>query len=104
MMNLLWAQTEAVPAAAAQPHPLAGMFPLVFIFVLFYFLMIRPQQKKVKEHQELLKKLKKGDKIVAAGGIVGHILEVREHEVEMEISSNSRMTVLRSSIQSVLQS
>ncbi|HLD30539.1 MAG TPA: preprotein translocase subunit YajC [bacterium] len=101
-MIQLSAQAQ-VPGPAPASSPIAGLFPLVFIFFLFYFLLIRPQQKKAKEHDQLLKGLKKGDKVAAAGGIVARILEVREGEVDLETAQNQKLTVLRGSIQSVMK-
>ena len=66
----------------------ATFVPLILIFVVFYFLLIRPQQKKMKEHREMVKALRRGDKIVTAGGIIGTISKVPEgDEVEVEVSA-----------------
>jgi preprotein translocase subunit YajC len=65
--------------------------PLVLIFVIFYFLLIRPQQKKAKEHKTMLEGLKKGDKIVTSGGIFGLIEEVRPETVTVKIAENVRV-------------
>ena len=82
-----------------------GQFiPLILIFVIFYFFLIRPQQKKVKEHKALVESLKKGDKIVTSGGITGTISRVVDNDkVEVEISENVTVEVIRSTgIQSLL--
>jgi preprotein translocase subunit YajC len=79
--------------------------PLLLIFGVFYFLLIRPQQKKAKEHRELLGKLKRGDRVLTAGGIFGKITTVKEgvDEIEIEIAPNVRVSVLRSTIGDVLK-
>ncbi|MDC3088035.1 preprotein translocase subunit YajC [Candidatus Pelagibacter sp.] len=74
-----------------------GQFiPLILIFVIFYFFLIRPQQKKVKEHRAMVESLKKGDKIVTSGGITGTITRVIDNEkVEVEIADNVTVEVIR---------
>ena len=74
-----------------------GQFiPLILIFVIFYFFLIRPQQKKVKEHKAMVEGLKKGDKIVTSGGITGVITRVVDNDkVEVEIADNVTVEVIR---------
>ena len=82
-----------------------GQFiPLILIFVIFYFFLIRPQQKKVKEHRAMVEGLKKGDKIVTSGGITGTITRVIDDEkVEVEIADNVTVEVIRGTgIQSLM--
>ena len=82
-----------------------GQFiPLILIFVIFYFFLIRPQQKKVKEHKLMVESLKRGDKVVTSGGIVGTVERVIDNEkVEVLISDNVKVEVVRSTgIQSLL--
>jgi preprotein translocase subunit YajC len=76
------------------------MAPLVLIFAVFYFLLIRPQQKKQKDHRALLAALKRGDRVLTAGGIIGQVTKVKEgvDEVEVEIAPNVRVSVLRQTI------
>jgi preprotein translocase subunit YajC len=84
-----------------------GQFiPLILIFVIFYFFLIRPQQKKVKEHKAMVENLKKGDKIVTSGGITGTISRVVDNEkVEVEIADNVTVEVVRNTgIQSLMNS
>ncbi len=75
-----------------------GQFiPLILIFVIFYFFLIRPQQKKVKEHKVMVENLKRGDKVVTAGGIVGVVERVIDNEkVEVEISDNVKVEIIKS--------
>ena len=82
-----------------------GQFiPLILIFVIFYFFLIRPQQKKVKEHKNMVENLKRGDKIVTSGGIVGTIERIIDNEkVEVTISDNVTVEIVRTTgIQSLL--
>ncbi len=84
-----------------------GQFiPLILIFVIFYFFLIRPQQKKVKEHKSMVESLKKGDKVVTSGGITGTILRVIDNDkVEVEIADNVTVEVVRGTgIQSLINS
>jgi preprotein translocase subunit YajC len=74
-----------------QAGGLMGFLPLVLIFVIFYFLMIRPQQKKAKEHKAMLDNLKKGDRVITSGGIYGLIEEVRPDTVTLKVAENVRM-------------
>ena len=75
-----------------------GQFiPLILIFVIFYFFLIRPQQKKVKEHKIMVQNLKRGDKVVTSGGIVGTVERVMENDkVEIEISENVKVEIVKS--------
>ena len=84
-----------------------GQFiPLILIFVIFYFFLIRPQQKKVKEHKAMVESLKKGDKVVTSGGITGTISRVIDNDkVEVEIADNVTVEVVRGTgIQSLVNS
>ncbi len=75
-----------------------GQFiPLILIFVIFYFFLIRPQQKKVKEHKLMVENLKRGDKVITSGGIVGSIERIIDNDkVEVAISENVKVEVVRS--------
>ena len=84
-----------------------GQFiPLILIFVIFYFFLIRPQQKKVKEHKAMVENLKRGDKVVTSGGIVGSVERIIDNEkVEVKISDNVNVEVVRATgIQSLVSS
>jgi preprotein translocase subunit YajC len=95
MTGIAYAQTGATPAAGGG---LAGFLPLILIFVVFYFLLIRPQQKKAKEHSAFLGNLKKGDDIVTSGGILGRITGLTDNIVTVEIAEGIRIKVNRPSI------
>ena len=81
----------------------AQFIPLILIFVIFYFFLIRPQQKKVKEHKMMVSALKRGDEVVTSGGIVGKIERVLgDDKVDILISENVTVQVIQSTIQSLL--
>lgn len=77
---------------------LASFLPLILIFVIMYLLMIRPQQKRMKEHRAMIEALKKGDEIVTQGGLVGKITSVRDNELEVEIAAGVKVRVIRSTV------
>ena len=85
--------------------PAIGQFiPLILIFVIFYFFLIRPQQKKAKEHKKMVEELKRGDKIITTGGIVGTVDRIIDNEkIEVEIAENVKVEVFRANgIQSLI--
>lgn len=94
-----YAQAAGVPAAG----DFIGMIlPLVAIMGVFYFLLIRPQQRKMKEHQEMLKKVGKGDTVITSGGLIGKVIKVvDDNELQVEIGENVKVRVLRSGIADV---
>ena len=98
-------QDAYAQGAAPAGDPWLSMLPLVIIFVVFYFLLIRPQQKKMKEHREMLTQLKRNDRVVTAGGIVATITKVKEgsDEIEAEIAPNVRVNLVRGTITSVIR-
>ena len=84
----------------------AQFLPLVAIFAVFYFLLIRPQQQKQKEMKKMLGDLKRGDRVVTGGGILGTVTKppkAEDREIEVEIAANTRVTVLRETISSVIR-
>ena len=85
---------------------IAQFIPLILIFIIFYFFLIRPQQKKVKEHKAMVESLKKGDKVVTSGGITGTISRVIDNDkVEVEIADNVTVEIIRGTgIQSLMNS
>ncbi|MBL41394.1 MAG: preprotein translocase subunit YajC [Rhodospirillaceae bacterium] len=79
------------------------LLPLVLIFVVFYFLLIRPQQKKAKAHREMVAQVKRGDKVLTGGGIYGKVVKVvDEHSVQIEISDGVKVHVARPTITTVV--
>lgn len=92
-------------AAAGGFDPIASLLPLVLIFAVFYFLLIRPQQKKMKEHKAMIEAVRRGDRIITGGGIVGTVTRVgggNDDEVTVEVAEGVRVRVIRSTIAQVL--
>jgi len=90
------------PADGAAPNPIITFLPFIAIIAIFYFLIIRPQSKQRKETQKMLSALKKGDKIVTAGGIHGTIQSVDEHYVVVKVADNVKIKFNRASISSMV--
>ena len=88
--------------AASQGDTLLTFLPMIAIFVVFYFLLIRPQQKKQKEARAMLDALEKGNEVVTAGGILGRIVKIDEQYVTVEIAPNTQMVVQRGAISQLL--
>lgn len=80
------AYAQAAPAAADPTGGIAGLLPIVLMFIVLWFLMIRPQMKKAKEHQKMVEALQKGDEIVTQGGMAGRIVKVGENFITVEVS------------------
>lgn len=99
---MLISNAYAQAAQASQGFDLLQMLPLVLMFVLLYFLMIRPQSKRAKEHKAMLAALQKGDEVVTAGGTLGKVTKVGDNFVSVEIASNVEVQVQRSSITTML--
>lgn len=93
----------AQAAGTGATESLIGFVPILFIFLIMYFLMIRPQQKKVKEHRAMVEALRRGDQVVTAGGLIGKITKVNEGEgeVEIELAQNVRVRAVKSTIAQV---
>ncbi len=82
---------------------LGALFPIILIFVVFYFLLIRPQQRKMKQHREMLGMVKRGDKVITGGGIIGTVTRVKDDgELVLEIADGVKVSVLRDTLSSVL--
>lgn len=90
------------PGQPGQQPWWAPMFPLVLLVFLMYFMLIRPQQRKAKEHDRLMKALKAGDKIVTSGGIVGSIVAVKEKTLSIR-SADTKLEILKSSVAEVTE-
>ncbi len=92
---------EAAPAAAAQPE-LASLLLPVGLVVLFYFFLIRPQNKRQKEHRQMVAGLQKGEEVITTGGLLGKITNVGENFVTLEISKDVSIHVQKNSIQTIM--
>jgi preprotein translocase subunit YajC len=98
-ISTAYAQTAGAGNGGFGLGGLESMLPLVAIFVIFYFLLIRPQQKKAKEHKALLASVRRGDRVLTGGGILGVVTKVvDEHHVQVEIAEGVRVKVLKSTI------
>ena len=82
---------------------LESFIPIILIFVIMYFLLIRPQQKKIKEHKMMVEGIRRGDQVLTQGGIIGKITKVKDgEEVEVEIASNVKVTMIKSTLVNVM--
>src|SRR5688572_17444860 len=97
------------PAVAASPGAASGgtaafmvqIFPLILIFIIFYFLLIRPQQRRVKQHQAMVMAVKPRDTAITNGGLIGKVIKVDENEVELEVAPNVRVRVVKSMLSDI---
>ena len=94
-------------SAAAQPSGAMGFFiqffPLLLIFLIFYMLMIRPQQRRIKEHAATIAAVKKGDEVITGGGIRGRVTKVTDEDVEVEIAAGTRVKIVKSTLSHVVR-
>ena len=82
---------------------LESFIPIILIFVIMYFLLIRPQQKKIKEHKNMVDNLRRGDQVLTQGGILGKITKLKEgEEIEVELAKDVKVSIIRSTIVNVL--
>jgi len=93
---------QTAPAAAGGESSLLGMLPLVLMFVVLYFVMIRPQMKRQKEHKTMIEALAKGDEVVTAGGLIGRISKLGESYLGIEVANGVELQVQRSAVVQVL--
>lgn len=104
MVNMAYAMGQGGGASSpGAAGGLASFIPLVLMFVIFYFLLIRPQQKKTKEHRDMVSALKKGDRIITSGGIYGQVTSVEDTTLTLEISDKVRIKLNRSNVATVVQ-
>ncbi|MEW6108529.1 MAG: preprotein translocase subunit YajC [Nitrospirota bacterium] len=103
LTELAYAMGPAPQGGQGQGSGLLGFLPLILIFVIFYFLLIRPQQKRAKEHKTMLDSLKKGDKVVTTGGIYGVIEDVRPNTLTVKIAENVKVKFGKAYIAAVRQ-
>lgn len=102
MTSIVYAMGQG-GAAGGQGGGFSAFIPLILMFVIFYFLLIRPQQKKTKQHREMLENLKKGDRIITGGGIHGRITGLSDTTLTVEIADKVRVKVSRGNVAGVLQ-
>jgi preprotein translocase subunit YajC len=103
---ILMSMVQAAPAAGepgGTAAMLMGILPWVLIFLIFYMLMIRPQSKRMKEHQATIAAVKKGDEVITGGGIRGRVTKVTDDEVEVEIAPSTRVKIVKSTLTHVVK-
>ncbi len=103
MVNLLSIFTFAQSPASntppsSQPSLLVNLMPIIFIFGIFYFLLIRPQKKKQEEHRKMVSSLNKNDEVVTSGGIHGTVVNVKEETITLRIDDNVRIEIQKSAV------
>ena len=101
----MFATPAYAQAAGGAGSAFASFVPLILIFAIMYFLLIRPQQKKVKEHQAMVAALRRGDQVVTQGGIIGKVSKVKEdgsNEIEVEIAEGVKIRVVKNTVAQVL--
>ncbi len=94
--------SNAYAAPAATGSDLMSFLPIVIIFVLFYFMLIRPQMKQAKQHKAMIDALKAGDEVATAGGVIGKVTKVGDNFVSVEIAANTVINVQKHSVQTLL--
>jgi len=100
MWDIAFAQAAS---SSGGPSTLVSLFPLVLIFVIFYFLLVRPQQKKSKDHRNMLAQLKKNDEVLTAGGMYGKVIALTDTVVTLEVAPNTKVRVNRPQISQVIK-
>ncbi len=98
-INEAWAEGAAAPSAGSE---LMGLLPLIVIFVIFYFLLLRPQMKRSKEHRTMVAALAKGDEVVTSGGVLGKITSVDESFIGLDIANGVEIKVQRSAVSALM--
>jgi preprotein translocase subunit YajC len=101
MINLLtfiFAQISSSAPSPAQPGVMVNLMPIILIFAIFYFLLIRPQKKKQAEHERMISSLKKNDEVITSGGIHGTIVNVKDLTVILRVDDNVRIEVQKNAI------
>jgi preprotein translocase subunit YajC len=101
-MDWLIPSASAQAAGGAQSNPIMQLLPLILIFVVFYFLLIRPQAKRAKEHKAMVAALAVGDEVVTSGGILGKVTEAGEQFLTVEVAEGVRVKVQRHTVSTVL--
>jgi len=96
--SVAFAMGQSGGAGAEGGNPIAAFAPLIIMFAIFYFLLIRPQQKKAKEHRQTLANLKRGDRVVTSGGLCGQIVDLTEDSLTIDVGGNVRIPVKRAFI------
>jgi len=101
-LALATAGSQAAQPGAAGPSMLSALLPFIAVFVIFYLLIILPQRKKQKKHQEMVNNLKSGDRVVTSGGMFGTVMGVKPDRIELKIASNTVIEVTKSAVAIIL--
>ena len=96
------ALAEGAATAQQQPGMLEALFPFIILFVIFYFLLIRPQQKRAKEHKAMTEGLQKGEEVITSGGLLGKVTSVNDEYVKVELNEGMEVLLQRQAVTSVL--
>jgi preprotein translocase subunit YajC len=96
-----YAQAASGGAANGTATFMAQIFPLILIFIIFYFLLIRPQQKRMKQHQAMIGGVKPRDTVITTGGLIGKVTKVDEHEIELEVATGVKVRVVKSMLSDI---
>ena len=100
--SIAYAMAQAPQAQGeGAPSPLVSLMPLILMFAIFYFLLIRPQQKKQKDHEKLISELKKNDQVITSGGIHGTIVNVKETTFIVRVDDNVKIEISKSAVSGV---
>ena len=104
MTGIAYAMGQGGAGAGQGAGGFSGLIPIILMFVIFYFLLIRPQQKRNKEHKQMIETLKKGDRIITNGGIYGRITGLDDTTLTVEIADKVRVKVVRGNVSALAQS
>jgi preprotein translocase subunit YajC len=104
LINIAYAMGTGGGGAGQGAGGFSSLIPIVLMFVIFYFLLIRPQQKKTKDHREMINRLNKGDRIITSGGLHGRITAVSDTTMTVEIADKVRVKIARGNVAQILQS
>ncbi len=102
MISTAFAMGASGGGAAGQAGGLAGFLPIIILFAIFYFLLIRPQQKKAKEHRDMIGNLKKGTRIITSGGIYGTIISIDDTTIGLEIAEKVKIKISRGNVAALI--
>ena len=104
MINIAYAMGQGGIGGGEGAGGFTSLIPIVLMFVIFYFLLIRPQQKKAKQHREMISQVRKGDRIVTSGGLHGRVTAVSDATLTVEIADRVRVKIARGNLSQVVQS
>ncbi len=102
IFSALMTISDQAQGGAGQGNFMTALIPFILVFVIFYLLIIMPSRKKQKKHQQMVEKLKAGDKIVTSGGIYGTVMGTKEDRIEVKISSNVKIDITKNSVAAIL--